>query len=44
MARECLGKYPRPTNPEPLTHDRLEQLYDHLWCGDTSGYVRAVAL
>lgn len=44
MARECLEKYPRPTNPEPLTLDRLEELYAHLWRGDTSGYVRAVAL
>lgn len=37
MAAECMERYPRPTNPAPLTSDRLRVLYDHLWHGDAAG-------
>ena len=30
MARECTMKYPRPTNPVPMTDERVSALY-HAW-------------
>lgn len=34
MAAECVARYPRPNNPEPLRVDRLERLYEFMWSGD----------
>jgi alcohol dehydrogenase class IV len=42
MAKECLVRYPRPTNPLPLEEDRLDVLYQHLWAGDLTGAVASM--
>jgi alcohol dehydrogenase class IV len=34
MAEECLDRYPRPNNPEPLERSRLTRLYEYLLTGD----------
>jgi alcohol dehydrogenase class IV len=34
MARECVTKYPRPTNPVPMTDERVTSLYDAWFAGD----------
>jgi alcohol dehydrogenase class IV len=34
MARECVTKYPRPTNPVPMTDERVTALYDAWFAGD----------
>ena len=41
MAAECLEKYPRPTNPSPITKDRLEVLYEKMYHGDVRGSIDA---
>ncbi|MFV0437474.1 MAG: iron-containing alcohol dehydrogenase [Desulfopila sp.] len=37
MVAECLGKYPRPTNPAPITQGRLEKFYRFMYDGDIEG-------
>ncbi|SDP79672.1 iron-containing alcohol dehydrogenase [Desulforhopalus singaporensis] len=34
MVEECLSKYPRPTNPSPITRERLEKFYSFMYDGD----------
>jgi alcohol dehydrogenase class IV len=41
MAEECLNKYPRPTNPAPITMDRLKLLYEKMYHGDVKGSIDA---
>jgi alcohol dehydrogenase class IV len=43
MAGECLARYPRPTNPVPLTEHRLTDLYGFLWAGDLDGCIETLA-
>lgn len=43
MAAEREQSYPRPTNPVPLTGERLTELYGHLWAGDLDACVAALA-
>lgn len=42
MVEECLAKYPRPTNPVPLTKDRLGVFYRKMFDGDVQGCVDAL--
>lgn len=37
MVKECLTKYPRPTNPTPITQERLERFYKFMYKGDVAG-------
>jgi alcohol dehydrogenase class IV len=37
MVEECLSKYPRPTNPTPITRDRLFVFYQKMYSGDVQG-------
>lgn len=41
MADECIDKYPRPTNPTPITKDRLKLLYEKMYGGDVEGSIDA---
>lgn len=41
MARECLNKYPRPTNPTPITAERLQVFYKTMHNGDVKGCIEA---
>ena len=41
MAEECLNKYPRPTNPTPITRDRLRVFYEKMYKGDVQGCIEA---
>lgn len=41
MAAECLAKYPRPTNPTPITEDRLKVFYEKMYHGDVRGCIDA---
>lgn len=41
MAEECLSKYPRPTNPTPITKERLKVLYEKIYSGDVKGSIDA---
>ncbi len=43
MAVECLERYPRPTNPLPLTPEALRRLYRHLWRGAVQDCVADLA-
>ena len=41
MADECIDKYPRPTNPTPITKGRLKLLYEKMYGGDVKGSIDA---
>lgn len=41
MAEECLNKYPRPTNPTPITIERLRVIYEKMYNGDVQGCIEA---
>jgi alcohol dehydrogenase class IV len=41
MAEECINKYPRPTNPTPITKERLEIFYKMMFNGDVRGCIKA---
>jgi len=41
MAEECLNKYPRPTNPTPITIERLRVVYEKMYHGDVQGCIEA---
>ena len=41
MVDECIDKYPRPTNPAPITKDRLKLLYEKMYGGDVKGCIDA---
>jgi alcohol dehydrogenase class IV len=43
MVEECLNRYPRPTNPREITRKRLEVMYRHMFTGDVTGCVDALA-
>jgi alcohol dehydrogenase class IV len=38
---ECLTRYPRPTNPVPITGENLKLFYDRLFEGDIAGCIEA---
>lgn len=40
MAQECLTRFPRPNNPEPLDIAGLTLLYEHMFDGDPLGMMR----
>lgn len=44
MATECVRDYPRPSNPVPLTQERLEVLLGHFHEGDLSGAITSMSL
>jgi alcohol dehydrogenase class IV len=41
MIDECLTRYPRPTNPVPITGENLKLFYDRLFVGDIAGCIEA---
>ena len=41
MVEECLTKYPRPTNPTPITRERLQVFYEKMFNGDVQGCIDA---
>ena len=41
MAMECFNKYPRPTNPTPITQERLKTFYLKIYNGDVQGSIDA---
>ena len=41
MADECINKYPRPTNPTPITKERLMVFYEKMYGGDVEGCINA---
>ena len=41
MEEECLTRYPRPTNPMPITREALKIFYDMMFEGDIKGCIGA---
>ena len=41
MSDECINKYPRPTNPTPITKERLMVFYEKMFGGDVQGCINA---
>ena len=39
MVEECLTRYPRPTNPMPITSEALKVFYDMMFEGDIKGCI-----
>jgi len=39
MVEECITKYPRPTNPVPITRESLKILYAKMFEGDVKGSI-----